>query len=191
MFKGKTLASLVAALALVGGCGGERAGRDVSTPSGFAVPRYLMLRFGEINARAGPSEDHARLWTYHAKGMPVQVIAETKEWRRICDPEGGISWVASRMLEGGDGVIRIKPGTLPLRRSASPASGVVASLAPRGLAHLDRCENGWCRVKVGRAVGWAPMTELWGADPAVQCAGLPAPAAGLDQGARRMGGAGP
>ncbi len=178
MFHNRAIWPLIAALALLGGCGGERSGRDATTPSGFTVPRYLVLRFGQINARAGPGEDYEKRGAYTAKGMPVQVIAETKEWRRICDPAGEVSWVAARMLEGGDAVIRIKPGALPIHRSANPASGVVATLPVRGLAHLDKCDkSGWCRIKVGGARGWAPMSEIWGADPKPQCDGLPAPVA--------------
>ncbi len=177
MFIGKAITAVLLALTLPAACQSTRAGRDETTPSGFAVPRYLTLRFGEINARAGPSEDHAKLWTYHAKGMPVQVIAETRDWRRICDPEGGISWVAARMLEGGDpAVIRMKPGVLPLHREASERAAIVASLPPRGVAVMEECQGGWCRLNVGKAKGWAPAAELWGTDPAPQCAGLAAPA---------------
>ena len=49
------------------------------------MPRYVSLKFGEVNGRQGPSEDDKLLWTYHAKGLPVQIIAETAEWRRIID----------------------------------------------------------------------------------------------------------
>jgi SH3-like domain-containing protein len=176
MFIGKAISVVLIALSLPASCQNTRAGRDETTPSGFAVPRYLTLRFGEINARAGPSEDHAKLWTYHAQGMPVQVIAETKDWRRICDPEGGISWVAARMLEGGDAaVIRMKPGPLPVHRDPSPTSAMVASLPPRAVAVMDECKAGWCKIRVGKAKGWAPAAELWGTNPAPQCAGLAAP----------------
>src|SRR5690606_9218018 len=70
------------------------------TPSGQPVPRYVSLKFDKIYARAGPSGDHKLVWVYHAKGMPVQVIAETTEWRRICDPEGGVAWIHRRLTSG-------------------------------------------------------------------------------------------
>ena len=175
MIFGKALMGVFLALSLPAACQQNRAGKDDTTPSGFAVPRYLVLRFGEINARAGPSEDHGKLWTYHAKGMPVQVIAETRDWRRICDPEGGVSWVAARMLEGGDGaVIRMKPQPLPLHKSASDRTPVTGTLPVRAVAVLEECQAGWCRISAGRARGWAPAAELWGTDPAPQCTGLPA-----------------
>lgn len=173
MIAGLTAAGLGAAG--LSGCDGERAQRDATTPSGFAVPRYLVLRFNEINGRAGPSEDHRILWTYHAKGLPVQVIAETQDWRRICDPEGGISWVRSRMLEGGRAVMRTGDTPVSVRRRPDAAAAEVAVLPPKGVAKLDRCEKGWCQVRVGKTHGWTPEDQVWGTGEGMQCEGLPTP----------------
>ena len=173
-FRTVAVASLLLALA---GCG-ERGGRDDTTPSGFVVPRYVTLRYDTVNARSGPSEDHRTLWVYKAKGLPVQIIAETEQWRRICDPEGAVSWVHMRLVDGRRNVMRTAPGAVFLRKSPNPASGAVAELQPRTPAGLETCDEGWCEVKLGKAKGWAPITEIWGADPAPQCratAGATAP----------------
>jgi SH3-like domain-containing protein len=37
------------------------------------------------------------------------------------------------------------------------------------LANLDRCEAGWCKVKVAGLTGWAPAGSFWGVAPASQC----------------------
>jgi SH3-like domain-containing protein len=159
------------------GCG-EREGRDASTPSGFAVPRYVTLRYDTVNARSGPSEDHRTLWVYHAKGLPVQIIAETEQWRRICDPEGAVSWVHMRLVDGRRNLMRTGGGSIFVRKSPNPASGAVAELKPRTPAAYEACEKGWCKVKLGKVTGWVPAAEVWGADPAAQCrarARTPAP----------------
>jgi SH3-like domain-containing protein len=165
---GLRIAAIACAFLVLAGCG-EREGRDASTPSGFAVPRYVTLRYDTVNARSGPSEDHRTLWVYHARGLPVQIIAETEQWRRICDPEGAVSWVHMRLVDGRRAVIRTAGGSLFVRKSPNPASGAVAELKPRTPATLEECEKGWCRVRLGKAKGWVPAAEVWGADPAAQC----------------------
>ncbi|NJR20392.1 MAG: hypothetical protein HC777_02240, partial [Hyphomonadaceae bacterium] len=70
------------------------------TPSGQPVPRFVSLKFSKIRGRAGPDLDYPIRWEYKRKGLPVQVIAETDEWRRIQDPNGTISWVHKRMIDG-------------------------------------------------------------------------------------------
>jgi len=34
------------------------------TPSGFAVPRYVSMKFGKTNGRSGPSVNHPIVWQY-------------------------------------------------------------------------------------------------------------------------------
>jgi len=145
------------------------AGADRPTPSGLPVPRYVSLKFDEVNARAGPGDDHRLLWVYRVKGLPVQVVAETAEWRRICDPEGGLAWVHRRTTDGRRMVLNTRTAPAALRRSPKPDSHVVAFLAVRGMAALDRCKDGWCRVKADQVTGWAPTWALWGAADAPQC----------------------
>lgn len=143
--------------------------KDHPTPSGLPVPRYVSLKFDSVNARAGPSDDHRLLWVYHAKGLPVQVIAETEDWRRICDPDGQVSWVHRRTTDGRRMVMRLKPGAAAILSSPKPKASVAAYLAPRALASLDRCSKDWCKVKVGAVVGWMAASDLWGTDEAAQC----------------------
>ena len=84
---------LAAALALLAAPSVAADKSDRPTPSGLPVPRYVSLKFDTVNARAAPGDDSRLLWVYRQRGLPVQVVAETAEWRRICDPERGLAWV--------------------------------------------------------------------------------------------------
>ncbi|MBO9710027.1 MAG: hypothetical protein J7521_17640 [Caulobacter sp.] len=139
------------------------------TPSGMDVPRYVSLKYGEVNARVGPDEEHRLLWIYKAKGLPVQVVAETREWRRICDPEGNLAWVHKRTTDGRRTAMRVQSAPLPLRAQPKEGARINAYLAGRATASLDRCEKGWCKLKADGESGWAPQSEIWGAAPGVQC----------------------
>jgi SH3-like domain-containing protein len=180
MGKKAARAMLLAAAVVLAGCDGVRSrdARDPSTPSGFAVPRWLVLKFDEVNARSGPSEDNRVLWTYRTRGLPVQVVAETKEWRRICDPDGGLVWVKKGQVDGHRNVMRAKPRPLELRRAAKADGAVVAYLQARSLAEFGGCKAGWCKVKAGGVSGWAPAAELWGVaeEPLCRGGGKPYPA---------------
>ena len=79
-------------LGLMGGAGATMPdGRP--TPTGLEVPRWVSLKSSQVRARSGPGLDYRILWEYRAAGLPVQVIAETREWRKICDPEGSVAWI--------------------------------------------------------------------------------------------------
>jgi SH3-like domain-containing protein len=164
-------------LTLLAACHGKADDKERVTPSGLPVPRYVSLKFDPVNARAGPSDDHRLLWVYHARGLPVQVIAETVEWRRICDPDGQVSWVHKRTTDGRRTVMQAGQGAIPLRAKPRDDGAVVAYLAPRAVADFDKCQKDWCRVRIGQADGWAPAGAFWGVTEAPQCP-KPAPSAG-------------
>lgn len=140
-----------------------------ATPSGFPVPRYVTLKFGKVNARSGPGDDHRLLWVYRARGLPVQVVAETAEWRRVCDPEGGMAWVHKRVTDGRRAAINTQNRPMPLLQKPKPGAEPAAFLNVRAMASLVRCEKGWCRVKSGRASGWVRQGTLWGTAETLQC----------------------
>ncbi len=132
------------------------------TPSGLPVPRFVTLKFDEVNGRAGPSRDHPVLWVYRRRGLPVQVVAETENWRRIRDPEGDLSWMHKRTLDGARAVVAT--AETPLRDRAEAGEETVAAAEPGAVLGLDRCLAGWCRLESGDHEGWAQAATLWGVD---------------------------
>lgn len=151
------------------GLRGAMAAVDRPTPSGLPVPRYVSLKFGKVNARSGPGDDHRLLWVYRVRGLPVQVIAETAEWRKVCDPEKGVAWVHRRTTDGRRMVMRLQPQPLALHRSPKTESEIEAYMRPRSLGSLIRCKKHWCRIRVDGTAGWAPASSLWGAEDRPQC----------------------
>ncbi len=138
-------------------------------PSGFPVPRYLSLKFDTVNARAGPGDDYRPLWTYRAKGLPVQVVAETRDWRRVCDPQGRLGWVKGTGVSGARTALNLAQKPLPMRRGPRSNAQITAYLAPYALADLGRCKAGWCKLSLPGASGWAQASALWGTDERAQC----------------------
>ncbi|HUO12767.1 MAG TPA: SH3 domain-containing protein, partial [Caulobacteraceae bacterium] len=140
-----------------------------ATPSGYCVPRYVSLKRAEVFGRKGPGTDYPTVFVYHARGLPVQVIDETTDWRRICDPDGTAVWVSSAMLDGRRTVLAL--GTMPiaLRRSPSDGAPATAYLRPRSVAVLGAARGGWRQISVDGAAGWVKSSDLWGLAPAAQC----------------------
>jgi SH3-like domain-containing protein len=164
-------ATLLAALALAfvaAGC--NRQGQEeCDTPSRLPVPRFTSLENNEMNARNGPGEDHRILWTWHAKGMPVEVIAETSDWRRVRGPDGVPAWVHKRGLSGDLTVMRIKPGQVAMLSAPKDDARVVAWLKPNAVAVLEKSEGDWRELKAGGRKGWVRASEVWGAGAPTPC----------------------
>ncbi len=170
--RSSAFASLIAltALAFVApACAGTES-LSFDTPSKSPIPRWAMLRRNEVYARNGPSKDNTIVWTYRVASMPVQIISETRDWRLICDPDGGVAWVSKTMLQAQKTVISGKGSqNLEMHVRPSPNSAVRAFLRPRALAQLAKCDKGWCKISAGGQGGWVQETDLWGTQTAPVC----------------------
>jgi SH3-like domain-containing protein len=142
---------------------------STATVSGYCVPRYVSLKRDKVYARKGPGTDYPALWIYHAKGLPVQIVAETIDWRRICDPDGGAVWVHRSMVDGRRTVEARGPAPAPLLEAPREGARVDGLLNPRALAKLDRCEGDWCKLEIGGVSGWTMASQVWGVAPTPQC----------------------
>lgn len=134
----------------------------VSDFSGLPVPRYSSLRYDKVNGRAGPSLDYPIAWSYARLGLPVVIVRESQEWRKIRDPQGDEVWVHRRMLAGERTVITTDHGII--RRTAESRSSPVASFSAGAVLQLNRCSEAWCEVEAEGRKGFVLKTEVWGAD---------------------------
>ena len=66
--------------------------------SGLTVPRFVSLKSDRVNVRIGPSREHNIGWTFVQAGLPVEIIQEFENWRRIRDWEGKVGWVFHSLL---------------------------------------------------------------------------------------------
>lgn len=139
------------------------------TPSGQPVPRWLSLKSSEVHARYGPGLDYRILWEYRVSGLPVQVIAETQEWRKICDPDGAVAWVHRSVVSSRRSVFNASQLEVPIHAGRSETSPVRARLSPRSLVAMDECEDGWCRVRARRLRGWVRQSAVFGAQERPLC----------------------
>jgi SH3-like domain-containing protein len=160
---------LLAAFSLIGGASAADKSSDRQTPSGMPVPRYVSLKFDKVNARAGPGDDHRLLFVYRVHGLPLQVVAETSEWRRVCDPEGTLAWVHKRVTDGRRMTMNTTAQPVALLKRPKDGMRPAAYLNSHALAALDRCDKGWCKVRADHASGWVREGTLWGTTDTPQC----------------------
>jgi SH3-like domain-containing protein len=136
--------------------------------SGLPVPRFVSLRSDKVHVRVGPAIDHDIRWTFARAGLPVEIVAESDNWRRIRDAEGAEGWVHHALLSSRRTAL-IAPSSkekfFPVYEAADAASRVSAQLQPGVLASVRSCRSGWCRISGERFDGYIEQTRLFGVYP--------------------------
>lgn len=143
-------------------------GESTGSASGLPVPRYVSLKADKVNVRGGPSRDHEIAWVFTRAGIPVEITAESENWRRIRDAEGAEGWVFHSLLSGRRTALvspSSKTETFPLYERAASSSRVVAHLQARVLGTVRECDGSWCRIFGDGFDGFMEQHLLWGVYP--------------------------
>jgi SH3-like domain-containing protein len=136
--------------------------------SGLPVPRFVSLKPDKVNVRGGPTRDHDVAWQYTRAGLPVEITAESDNWRRIRDSDGAEGWVYHSMLSGRRTAVvtaKDKNELVPLHAKADTQAAVTARLQSGVLASVKSCTGTWCRVVGSGFDGWMAQERLWGVYP--------------------------
>jgi SH3-like domain-containing protein len=156
---------VVTLVATVGSMPAAAGDLAVGAASGLPVPRFVSLKPDRVTVRGGPNRDHEIAFVFTRSGLPVEITAESDNWRRIRDWEGAEGWVYHSLLSGRRTalVAAKQPDELvPLYDKPDGQSSLVARLQPGVLASVKHCSGAWCRVFGPGFDGWIAQERLWG-----------------------------
>jgi SH3-like domain-containing protein len=157
----------ILALVLVLATTAAQAAGDVTAgaTSGLPVPRFVSLKPDRVTVRGGPDRDHDIAFVFTRSGLPVEITAESDNWRRIRDWEGAEGWVYHSLLSGRRTALvatKQKDELVPLYNKADDQSGLAARLQAGVLASVRTCSGAWCHVFGPGFDGWIAQERLWG-----------------------------
>ena len=159
-----TAATLIASFAAAKAAGETAAGSS----SGLPIPRFVSLKPDKVNVRGGPTRNHDITWQYTRAGLPVEITAESDNWRRIRDWEGSEGWVYHSLLSGRRTAVvapKDKKELVSLYDKADLGGAITARLQPGVQASVKRCNGSWCQITGAGFDGWVVQERLWGVYP--------------------------
>ncbi|WP_274626201.1 SH3 domain-containing protein [Arvimicrobium flavum] len=139
-------------------------------PSGLPLPRFVSLKSGRVNSRVGPGVTYAVDWLYMKAGLPMEIIQEYDNWRKVRDSDGAEGWINQSLLSGKRTAIaapwqRGKDARIALRSEPSETASTVAILEPGVIGAIKTCNGNWCEMTFSGHTGWVTQTQVWGAYP--------------------------
>ena len=161
------IASLIATI-IIAGPVAEAASKG---PSGLPLPRYVSLKASRVNMRVGPGRDYKVDWMYTKRGLPLEILQEYDNWRKVRDPEGTEGWILQSLLSGTRTAIVApwkrgeKNNHSALRKGPLSTSAAIAKLEAGVLAKVSECIDGWCKMSVKGVNGYIEQASLWGVYP--------------------------
>lgn len=160
------LAAFVLAIPLVVDTSLAQQDPAIGRSTGLVLPRFVSLdaNQSEVNVRFGPGQQYPINWVFTRPGIPLEIIAEFDNWRKIKDYEGAEGWISARLLSGRR-TIMIEGAIRDLRRTSSSDARVLLRAEPGVIGQLLECGEIWCRVEIEGQRGWLQRGEFWGTLP--------------------------
>jgi SH3-like domain-containing protein len=143
-------------------------GPNIGSVTKLPLPRFVSLKPSDTPMREGPSKEHRIKWVFKREGLPVEVIGEHEQWRRIRDSESTEGWVYFGRLSNRRTVIIRAGKTRPeqdLMKDDRETSAIVARLQPGVIAHVEACGPAWCKISVEGYAGHIRKDAVWGVYP--------------------------
>ena len=147
---------------------GAALAQSAGSASGLPVPRFVSLKADKVNMHVGPAKTYETKWLYQRQGLPVEITAESENWRRIRDSDGTEGWVYHSLLSGKrTGLVTAKnpDDLIPVYAKADADSAVVARLERGVVGTVKRCADNWCSISGRGYEGWIQQVRLWGVYP--------------------------
>lgn len=129
--------------------------------TGLPVPRFVSLKAGQANLRTGPGAEYPIKWVYQRKSLPLKVVKDYYNWRKIEDYEGETGWFHVSLLSGKRTAM-IQKGRHRLFSKPDPRSRHVLTVEAGVIGDLLDCQESWCRVKINGRKAWIERRFLYG-----------------------------
>lgn len=133
---------------------------DALSDSGLPIPRFVSLKFQEVNLRSGPGRRYPIRWVYNRKSLPVEVIEEFGHWRKVRDAEGDEGWAHKSQLSGTR--MAIFKADSVLRRYPEAGAPPMIKVQKNVIGQLLECDINWCEVQIESYKSWTEKSAIWG-----------------------------
>ena len=122
--------------------------------------KFLMLKNEKVNVRYGPSFDYPIKYIYKKIYLPIKVIDEKENFRRIIDHKKNSGWIHISQLKLSKSFITVSHKII--FKKPTKFSKPLAKLDTGRLLLVKKCERSWCYVETGVFKGWIENESVWG-----------------------------
>ena len=126
----------------------------------FSDEIFLSLKKNKVNVRYGPSFESPVKFVYKKINLPIKQIDKKENWRRIIDLKNNSGWIHRSQLKPINSVISLKEKIL--FKKPSNFSKPLAKIQNGRILILQKCIDGWCKIRSDKFKGWIKTDNIWG-----------------------------
>ena len=121
---------------------------------------FLSLKKDKVYVRYGPGKNYPIKYIYRKKFLPIKVIDQKDNFRRIIDHKKNSGWIHRIMLRKLNALIILEEKIV--FKKNTKFSKPIVKLKKGRLVIIKRCKINWCRIETGNYSGWIETKNVWG-----------------------------
>ncbi len=125
-----------------------------------SADHFVSLKSSKINMRVGPGDEFPISWVFLRAGLPMMLIAEFHQWRKVKYMDSTEGWMHKNMISGRNTAVVIKDNALLYKRDSE--SYPIAKLEKNVIVRVLEKRGFWIKVDINKFKGWTKKENLWG-----------------------------
>lgn len=121
--------------------------------------KFISLKSSDVNMRVGPGRDYPISWVLLRAGLPVVLMSEFLQWRKIQLPDGTQGWIHQSTASYKNTAL-VTEDTLLYKKPSG--KGPIAKVNKDVIVRCLRREENFVKVQVNGFKGWMDIRKLWG-----------------------------
>ena len=121
---------------------------------------FLMLKNSKVNVRIGPGFDYPIKFIYKKKYLPVKIIDNKENFRKVIDHKKNSGWIHISQLKKINSILVLSDRILFKKPTYN--SKPLANIKSGRLFVVEKCKKNWCEVSSQEFSGWITTENVWG-----------------------------
>jgi len=135
---------------------------NVGSETGYKIPRFVSLKSDDSNLRIGSSKNYPIILKYKLADMPIEIIEEYKNWRKVKDHKGNQGWLHKSLIKGDRFAIILPIYDASIQIHNKPMGKFIGKIGKNNIVKLNTCFDNWCSISFQNKKGWVTKNNLWG-----------------------------
>lgn len=125
---------------------------------------FVSLKSSEINLRVGPGKEYPISWVFMRAHLPMILLAEFDQWRKIKFIDNTEGWVHKNMISTKSMAMIISDSAIMYKGSSQ--SYPIAKIEKNVVMRVLKKESEWLKVEINNFKGWIERKHVWGVNEA-------------------------
>ena len=122
---------------------------------------FLTLKYNNVKVRQGPSFKYPVKFIYKKKYLPIKIIDNKDNFRKITDLKNNNGWIHVSQLSKKKSAINIHNLSIIFKKP-NIYSQPMAKLEKGKMVIVKKCKEDWCKIITNDYKGWIFKNYLWG-----------------------------